>query len=108
MSGEAQTASITAAALCPQAPVLSLHVQRLALKAWLIATDSMALGAAFFAAYWLRFDLQVTTSPTVVPDPFFYPFLAALLIPLLILVFARFKLYDPEGLLGGVSEYSKI
>jgi exopolysaccharide biosynthesis polyprenyl glycosylphosphotransferase len=106
MSGD--TASLTAAALCPQAPVLSLQVQRLALKAWLIATDSVALGIAFIAAYWVRFDLQVTTSPMVVPDPYFYPFLAALLIPILILVFALFKLYDPESLLGGVSEYSKI
>ena len=27
------------------------------------ATDAVALGAAFLAAYWLRFDLQVTTAP---------------------------------------------
>jgi exopolysaccharide biosynthesis polyprenyl glycosylphosphotransferase len=42
------------------------------------------------------------------PAPYFYPILAALLTPVSIMVFSLFKLYDPDQLLGGVSEYSKI
>jgi exopolysaccharide biosynthesis polyprenyl glycosylphosphotransferase len=96
------------ATLYPGAPVLSLQLQRSALKLWLIASDALVLATAFLAAYWLRFDLQVTTSPGIVPEPYFYPMLAALLTPVSIVVFAAFRLYDPESLLGGVTEYSKI
>ncbi len=94
--------------LCPQAPVLSLAAQRSVLRAWLVGTDALMLGLAFMAAYWVRFDLQVTISPGVVPAPLFYPLLAVFLTPVSIVVFALFKLYDPDSLLGGVSEYSRI
>jgi len=89
-------------------PAVSLHTQRLVLRAWLVATDAVALGIAFMLAYWLRFQLSLTTAPEVVPAPFLYPLLTAFLTPICILVFAAFKLYEPEQLLGGVSEYSRI
>jgi exopolysaccharide biosynthesis polyprenyl glycosylphosphotransferase len=98
---------VTAGA-CPAIPVFSLGAQRAVLRGWLILTDAIALSAAFLAAYWVRFDLQVTLAPEVTPITPLYQSLAAGLIPLSILVFASFKLYDPDRLLGGVSEYSRI
>jgi len=92
---------------CPEAPILSLRYQRLILKAGLVLSDVVALWLAFGLAYWVRFDLQMTVSPEVQPNPEFYPSLAILLIPVSILVFLPFKLYEPHALLGGVSEYSK-
>ncbi len=94
-------------ASCPEAPILSLRYQRLILKAGLILSDVLALGLAFRIAYWMRFDLQVTAAPGVLPNPEFYPSLAALLIPISLLVFVPFKLYEPHVLLGGVTEYSR-
>jgi exopolysaccharide biosynthesis polyprenyl glycosylphosphotransferase len=95
------------AGACPEAPVLSLKLQRLILTAWLMATDALMLGLAFYLAYWMRFNLHLTIAPEVVPNPEFYPILAALLTPLSILVFIPFRLYEPHSLLGGVSEYSR-
>ena len=92
----------------PKSPDWSLHAQRLALRLWLLATDAAALAGAYFIAYWVRFGLEVTVSPGVVPPPNFYLFVGLILIPVLLGVFASFRLYDTESLLGGVSEYSKI
>jgi exopolysaccharide biosynthesis polyprenyl glycosylphosphotransferase len=100
-------ASITAAVSAPKVPSLSLKNQRLILKLWLLAADAVALGMAFRVAYWFRFDIQVTLAPEVVPNPEFYPHLAALLIPVWILVFLLFNLYDPELKFGGIAEYSR-
>jgi exopolysaccharide biosynthesis polyprenyl glycosylphosphotransferase len=108
MTAQAHSASISKPAVYPGEPVLSLQAQRFALKVWLVASDALVLAIAFLAAYWLRFDLQVTTSPGIVPPAYFYSLLAALLTPVLILVFSAFRLYEPESLLGGVSEYSRI
>jgi len=105
---EARTASMMGAAACPASPVLSLANQRAVLRTWLVATDALALGAAFLAAHWVRFDLQVTVAPEVLPATPLYQTLAAGLTVLSILVFAAFRLYDPVRLLGGVSEYSRI
>ena len=67
-------------------PVFSLAAQRGVLRGWLICTDAIALGAAFLAAYWVRFDLQVTVAPEVMPITPLYQTLAACLTPLSILV----------------------
>src|SRR3990172_4457759 len=108
MATEAQTASVGSRSLCPEAPFLSLSTQRLLLKAWLVGTDAFVLGFAFLVAYWMRFDLQMTTAPEVVAPPYFYEMVAALLTSVLILLFLLFNLYDHDSLLGGVSEYSRI
>ena len=105
---EAQASWLHTAGRYPAAPVLSLRAQRFGLRIWLIVTDAMVLGAAFLAAYWLRFGLQVTVSPDVIPAPIFYRTLAVFLTLVCIAVFAAFRLYDPDQLLGGVSEYSRI
>jgi exopolysaccharide biosynthesis polyprenyl glycosylphosphotransferase len=98
----------TSSTTCPAAPVLALPAQRRLMLLWLLLSDAAALGAALLAAYWLRFDLQLTTAPEVVPLRFFYQTIAAMLVTVSLTVFVGFKLYDPERLLGGVSEYSRI
>lgn len=92
----------------PSVPLLSLKAQRLLLKSVLVLSDVLVLGAAFRVAFWLRFGLQFTLAPEVVPDPRYYPSLAAILIPIWIVLFALFDLYDPHTILGGVTEYSRV
>lgn len=92
---------------CPQAPALCLKHQRSLFKVWLILTDGLVLSLAFWLAYWMRFDLHLTVAPETVPPPELYPSLTALLIPISILVFVPFRLYDSHALLGGVTEYSR-
>ena len=104
----ARTVSFAAPGTYPDSPVFSLSAQRAVLRGWLVATDALALGAAFLLAYWVRFDLQLTIAPEVAPVAPIYRALAAGLTPLSIVVFAAFRLYDPDRLLGGVSEYSRI
>ncbi len=108
MNAQVQRALIAEPAIaCPEAPILALGVQRVLLRSWLVVSDAFVLGFAFLAAYWVRFDLHLTLAPEVVPYPAFYPALALILTLISILVFASFRLYDPHGLLGGVSEYSR-
>jgi exopolysaccharide biosynthesis polyprenyl glycosylphosphotransferase len=104
----ARTPFTTEIISCPEALGLSLRHQRLLLRFWLVLTDTLAVGLALLAAYWMRFDLQLTLSPEVVPQSEFYPNLAMLLTPILVLVLASFRLYDPSTLLGGTSEYSRV
>lgn len=91
---------------CPSAPGLSLRHQRQILVLWLILTDALALSVAFYTAYWLRFDVGLTIAPEVVPSISLYENLRILLVPLFLLVFSLFRLYDPRMLLGGISEYA--
>ncbi|MEW5976917.1 MAG: sugar transferase [Acidobacteriota bacterium] len=97
----------TAAVPCPRAPILSLASQRLILQAWLVFTDALVLGLAFRIAYLMRFDLHLTVAPEIVPEPTFYPALALALVPLCLLVFVPFGVYNPHTLMGGVLEYSR-
>ncbi|MCC7176522.1 MAG: sugar transferase [Bryobacterales bacterium] len=92
----------------PRTANLTLGRQRLLFRLMLVAADVLALGAAFKLAYWVRFSAGVTVSPEVVPDPQFYPHLAALLVPLFLITFAVFRLYTPDALLGGVIEYARV
>ncbi|MGE0461419.1 MAG: sugar transferase [Vicinamibacterales bacterium] len=108
MTTDARTATMAAAQARPSSPVLSLSTQRSLLRGWLVLTDALALGLAFLAAYWVRFEFQLTVAPEVTPILPVYQTLAAGLTPLSIIVFAAFSLYDPDRLLGGVSEYSRI
>ncbi len=87
---------------------MALPIQRRILRLVLLVTDAVALGLAFRIAFWFRFDLNWSLSPEIVPDPLFYPSLAAVLVPLFILVLVVFNLYDLHRILGGVSEYKRI
>jgi exopolysaccharide biosynthesis polyprenyl glycosylphosphotransferase len=92
----------------PAEPALSLRTQRTILRIALILLDSVLVLAAFRIAYWFRFDIQLTLAPEVVPLADFYPKLAFALFPTWILLFAFFRLYDFQYLLGGVAEYARI
>lgn len=91
----------------PQARASSRRVQRGLLLGALVIGDAAALATAFALAYWLRFDMQFTLAPEVVPLPTYYPGLSALLIPLWLAMFAAFTLYDPLSKLGGIVESSR-
>ena len=84
-----------------------LRTQRLFLLAWLVLSDSIALGAAFRLAYWIRFDLQITTAPEVVASIDVYFSLTSLLVLLWLLVFVPFKLYDLQARSGGSVESAR-
>lgn len=92
----------------PREVTLSLGAQRRILRLVLVLTDAFVLGLAFRIAFWFRFDLDLTVSPEIVPDPSFYPNLAAVLVPTWILILLMFNLYDLFRILGGVSEYARI
>jgi len=100
--------SVSPALSCPAAPVFSLRAQRIFLELALVLSDVFVLGLAFRTAFWFRFQMKWALAPDVIPDPQFYPTLAAILIPAWVLIFALFSLYDPHLLLGGVGEYSRI
>ena len=75
----------------------------------LIASDLLTLGAAFRAAYWIRFELglpifQLEVAPTIG----FYQQLVLVLAPVWLVVFAFNGLYHEENLLGGPGEYSRV
>ncbi|MBK8045648.1 MAG: sugar transferase [Anaerolineales bacterium] len=74
----------------------------------LLASDSLMLALAFRLAFWLRFELQLTLSPEIVPSPDFYPLVVFILIPVWLGIFAFFKLYDYDHLLGGTGEYASV
>ena len=74
----------------------------------LVVGDSLALALAFVAAYGARFYLNLP-----IFDDSGVPRLqqlegALLLIPLCIAVFALFRLYDRQYLLGGTLEYARV
>ena len=85
----------------------ALAVHRSLLVAWLVATDAVALGLAFRLAYSVRFEWQFTVAPEVVAPQGTYDVLTALLIPLWLVVFALFDLYEPRSKLGGSLESSR-
>jgi FlaA1/EpsC-like NDP-sugar epimerase len=92
----------------PPVPKLSLATQRMLLRIALVLSDALALAVAFGIGYWVRFDLRLSVSPDIVPDPSFYPHLVAILIPLFVVVFGMFGLYRTHVLMGGVMEYSRV
>ncbi len=92
----------------PNPPAVSLAAQRRLLKIYLIFTDVLALAMAFQLAFWMRFGLQVTVAPEVLPSRAFYLGLTAILIPIWILVFVIYNLYSLQEKLGGIAEYARL
>lgn len=94
---------------CPAAsPALSRQTQRRAFRAALLISDGLMLTLAFALAYWLRFHLRLTVAPEITPSPTFYARLMAVLIPVWLGLFALFRLYDFQYLLGGTTEYARV
>jgi exopolysaccharide biosynthesis polyprenyl glycosylphosphotransferase len=70
--------------------------------------DGLMLALAFSLAYWLRFGLRVSLAPEVVPSPEQYARLMAALVPVWLVAFGLFRLYDFGYLLGGTAEYARV
>lgn len=92
---------------CPDVSQPSLQVQRAIMTGWLVLTDSLALALAFRLAYWIRFDLQITVAPEVIETPATYAAIAARLIPVWLLLFVFYGLYDPQSKLAGIRQTSR-
>lgn len=88
---------------------LSNRGQRQALVALLVLVDVAALTLAFAAAYVIRFNFQLPIFELdFAPWPQFYFYLGLALVPIWIVLFWAFRLYDWEVLLGGTREYAGV
>lgn len=88
---------------------LSNHGQRRLFIALLLVTDIITLVIAFAAAYVIRFNLRLTFFESeFAPWPSFYFQLGLILVPVWIVLFWAFRLYDWDWLLGGTREYASI
>jgi exopolysaccharide biosynthesis polyprenyl glycosylphosphotransferase len=99
--------SLTRVAHTEKASSLSLATQRSLLRTALVAIDVLALTLAFRIAFWIRFELQITLAPEIIPSTELYQSLTSLLIVVWLVIFALYDLYDPRAKLGGVQEYAK-
>jgi len=79
------------------------------LRIGLIAVDAVAVLAAFSLSYLIRFEsrLPVFYQPPS-PPVHYYGLLMAALIPAWLLIFAAHRLYTPDHLFHGTSEYMRI
>ena len=90
----------------------STHTRRsewLALRVCLLAVDALMVVAAFGLAYLIRFtaDIPLFFSPDQIPSQF-YSTLLLWLIPAWLILFSLYRLYDPNLLLNGMSEYVHV
>ncbi len=86
---------------------MSLGTQRLLLVVSQVAVDAVAVMTAFRAAFWIRFELELTVAPEVVGRPEVYGAFTVLFVPLWLLAFAMFRLYDTHDRLGGITESAR-
>jgi len=107
LMAEGAAACVPGAASRAQGSREGLSTHRLLLIAWLILSDALALSLAFGLAYSVRFEMQVTVAPEVVPSAAVYQVARALLIPLWLTVFALFDLYEPRARFGGSLESAR-
>jgi exopolysaccharide biosynthesis polyprenyl glycosylphosphotransferase len=88
---------------------LSNHGQRRMFIALLLLVDVVTLVIAFAAAYVIRFNIGLTFFESeFAPWPQFYFQLGLVLVPVWLLLFWAFRLYDWDWLLGGTREYASI
>jgi exopolysaccharide biosynthesis polyprenyl glycosylphosphotransferase len=82
---------------------------RAGLTAGLLAVDALAVCAAFAAAYIIRFRSEWSIFYAHSDEPLrFYSSLVFLLAPMILLVFAGYRLYSLSDLFDGPGEYSRI
>lgn len=88
--------------------VSSLATQRNLYRLFLVIGDATVLLLAFTLAYWLRFSVGITLHAEIVPFPQDYLLLSLFLVPLWLIIFAVFGLYEFNSLLGNITEYGKV
>jgi exopolysaccharide biosynthesis polyprenyl glycosylphosphotransferase len=92
-----------------QTKTRALERERVVLWAALVAADALAVGLGFLVAHLLRFQADLPLfDPQGGPAYYFYTTLVFRLIPLWLIVFALFRLYDGNMLFGGWQEYMNI
>ncbi len=75
----------------------------------LVVLDFLAVGLAFRLAYFIRFEAGIGIFKLdVVPSMEYYTNIVYILIPGWLVLHAFMGLYNPQNLLGGTKEYSKI
>lgn len=79
-----------------------------AVRIALLIGDGLAIGFAFWLAYTLRFSESTAAvfDPQAARDSEFYTSITYILIPIWLIVFAAFRMYDPAVLFGGHQEYT--
>jgi exopolysaccharide biosynthesis polyprenyl glycosylphosphotransferase len=88
---------------------LSTRRQRWLFIALLFVVDAATLTLAFAAAYVIRFNLGIRVFVLdFAPWPQYYFSLGLVLVPVWIVLFWAFRLYDWDLLLGGTREYASI
>lgn len=73
----------------------------------LVVGDIVALCLAFAASFWMRFEIQLSIHPEVVPPVELYLQCALVGIPIWLAVLASFGAYDEANLLRGTEEYAR-
>lgn len=88
----------------------NIHTKFRVVQILLVGLDVFALIAAFELAFNIRFTGPTTSlfDPTAVQNPNFYLEFMLLLVPIWILLFFIFRLYDQSILFGGLREYANI
>ncbi len=89
------------------AAAISRHAQRHLFLFAMGVVDICSLAAAFAIAHWLRFELGLSISEGD-PAYAFYQRLVFVFVPLWIVAFYFFKLYDANYLFGGLQEYGRV
>ena len=74
----------------------------------LLTSDVLSVSLAFLLAYAARFSLGLPVFKEVTPPLAFYTHLMTGLIPLWLMTFAIYGLYDEHYLLGGTQEYARV
>lgn len=88
---------------------LPLRQQRRLLLLALVVTDVAAILLAFGAAFFIRFYADLPIFQTgFTPSLTFYTRLSLALVPLWLVLFGIYHLYDMEYLLGGTREYAAV
>ena len=107
--GSALSVSAVRAGETPRPAVrMNLKTQRRLLVAALLLLDTLALVAAFAAAYAFRFYSLLPIFRDVVPNLANYMPIAAVVVVLYLGLFALVGLYDEHNLLGGTREYALV
>lgn len=104
---QALTPAAASAAAYPARTRVNLH--RVALIGGLLAVDAMAICAALAVAYLVRFRTEWSIFYAHSDEPLrFYSTLVFLLTPVILLVFAGYRLYALSDLFDGPGEYGRI
>jgi exopolysaccharide biosynthesis polyprenyl glycosylphosphotransferase len=88
--------------------LISLTAQRRLYRLALLVGDALAIAAAFWLAFVVRFYAGLTIFQPVTGSPHFYQGIILLLVPAWLVIFGVFGLYDERNLLGGNREYALV